>query len=236
MINAKGLIATNFHVIGESRPIAVEMADGKKYDVVSIQATDRLRDLALIKIDAKDLPALPLGDSDSLKDGQAVVALGNPQGLKHSVVAGVVSGRREIDGRPMIQLAIPLEPGNSGGPLVDMDGKVQGIITLKSLVTENLGYAGPVNSLKPLIEKPNPVGMNAWVTIGALDPDEWKPILGSIWRQRAGQHQVARRGDFGILWRSFALPVPTETAGTPLRDFRQREAQRREGRCRAHLP
>lgn len=211
VIDSNGLIATNLHVIGESRPIAVEMADGKKFDVVSIQATDRLRDLALIKIDAKDLPALPLGDSDTLKDGQSIVALGNPQGLKHSVVAGVVSGRREIDGRPMIQLAIPLEPGNSGGPLVDMDGKVQGIITLKSLVTENLGYAGPVNSLKPLIEKPNPVSMSAWVRIGALDPDEWKAILGSTWRQRAGRIMVQGVGT-GFGGRSLCLFQPKPPA------------------------
>lgn len=189
-VSANGLIATNFHVIGEGRPLAVEMADGKKFDVVSIEATDRGRDLALIKIDAKNSPALPLGDSDELKDGQQIVALGNPQGLKHSVVSGVVSGRREIDGTSMIQLAIPLEPGNSGGPVVDMQGRVQGTVTLKSLVTENLGYASAVNALKPLIAKPNPVAMSAWVTIGALDPDEWKPALGASWKQRAGRINV----------------------------------------------
>jgi len=194
IVSADGLIATNFHVIGEGRPLAVETADGKKFDVLSIEATDRARDLALIKIDAKNLPALELGDSDDLKDGQPIVVLGNPQGLKHSVVSGVVSGRREIEGMPMIQLAIPLEPGNSGGPLVDMQGRVQGTITLKSLVTENLGYASPVNAIKPLIAKPNPVLMSAWVTIGALDPDEWKPLMGSSWKQRAGRIKVQGAG------------------------------------------
>src|SRR5436309_1750031 len=90
---------------------------------------------------------------------------------------GTRQANQAFDCRPMIHLAIPLEPGNTRGPVGDMDGKVQGIITLESLVTENLGYAGPVNALKPLIEKPNPVAMSAWVRIGALDPDEWKPIL-----------------------------------------------------------
>ena len=194
VVDANGLIATNMHVIGDGRAIAVEMADGKKYDVVSIVATDRLRDLALIKIDAKNLPALTLGDSDKLKDGQPIVALGNPQGFKHSVVAGVVSGRRDIDGQSMIQLAIPLEPGNSGGPLVDMRGRVQGVITLKSLVTANLGFAGPVNALKPMIQKPNPISMDHWVTIGALDPEEWKPVMGARWRQRAGRMKVEGSG------------------------------------------
>ncbi len=117
IIEPDGLIATNLHVIGEARPIAVHMADGRKFDATSVHASERSLDLALLKIDAKDLPALELGDSDSLKEGQAVVALGNPLGLQHSVVSGVVSGRREIDGRSMIQLAMPIEPGNSGGPL-----------------------------------------------------------------------------------------------------------------------
>jgi serine protease Do len=194
VISADGLIATNMHVIGEGRAIVVETADGKKHDVIAIHATDRARDLALIKIDAKNLPALPLGDPSSLKDGQAIVVLGNPQGLKHSVVAGVVSGRREIDGNSMIQLAIPLEPGNSGGPLVDRQGRVQGVITLKSLITENLGFAVPVSALDPLRKKPNPVSMANWVTIGALDPDEWKPLLGATWRQRAGRIKVEGTG------------------------------------------
>ena len=179
VLTPDGLIATNLHVIGEGRAIAVELADGKKYDVVAVHATDRAADLAIIRIAAKNLPALELGDSDKLKDGQAIVALGNPQGLKHSVVGGVVSGRRVFDGRNMIQLAIPLEPGNSGGPLLDRTGKVQGLLTMKSAVTENLGFAMPVNALKPLLAKPNPIPLAKWLTIGAADPDEWTAVFGA---------------------------------------------------------
>src|SRR5439155_5849506 len=127
-----------------------------------VYATDRSGDLAIIRIAAKGLVPLELGDSDKLKDGQSVVALGNPQGLKYSVVSGVVSGQRVLDGRKMIQLAIPLEPGNSGGPLLDRFGKVQGILTLKSALTQNLGFAMPVNALKPLLAKPNPVPLDKW--------------------------------------------------------------------------
>jgi serine protease Do len=195
VISADGLIATNAHVIGEGRPIAVEFADGKKYDATVVHAHDLKRDLAIIKIEAKDLKALPLGDSDALKDGQAVVAFGNPKGLKYSVVSGVISSVRELDGRKMIQLAIAVEPGNSGGPLVDMQGRVQGIITLKSLVTENLAFAGTVNELKPLLAKPNPVPMEAWATIGAIDPDEWKSEMGARWTQRAGRVRVQESGN-----------------------------------------
>src|SRR5262245_33818537 len=219
VVSADGLIATNAHVIGEGRPIAVEFADGKKYDATVVHAHDHKRDLAVIKIDAKDLKALPLGDSDALKDGQAVVAFGNPKGLRYSVVSGVVSGVREIDGRKMIQLALAVEPGNSGGPLVDMQGRVQGIITLKGIVTDNLAFAGTVNDLKPLLAKPNPVPMDAWVTIGALDPDEWKSEMGARWTQRAGRVRVEEPGTgFGgrsiCIWQRTPPAMPFEVAVT----------------------
>lgn len=219
VVSADGLIATNRHVIGEGRAIRVETADGKHHDVTAIHASDRKLDLAVLRIDAKGLTPLELGDSTTLKDGQAVLAMGNPQGLKHSVVAGVVSGQREIDGRPMIQLAIPIEPGNSGGPLLDMQGRVHGILTIKSLVTPNLGFAVSVNTLKPLLKKPNPVPMSAWLTIGALDADDWQPLFGGQWRQRAGRILVEGVGQgFGgrtlCLSRRELPPLPCEVAVT----------------------
>ncbi|MEX0676571.1 MAG: transglutaminase family protein [Pirellulales bacterium] len=204
VVSADGLVATNFHVIGQGRDIGVELADGRRIDVTEIHASELALDLAVLRIDAKDLPPLELGDSDEVKQGQSVIALGNPQGLKNSVVSGVVSDVREIDGRPMIQLAIPIEPGNSGGPLVDMQGRVQGLLTMKSLVTANLGFAVSVNLLKPLLKKPNPIPMARWLTIGALDPRQWQPIFGARWRQRAGRITVEGVGD-GFGGRSLCL-------------------------------
>lgn len=201
-----GLIATNHHVIGEGRAISVETADGKKFEAVAVHAFDRNLDLAIIRVEAKGLAVLPLGDSGKLKDGQPLVAVGNPLGLKHSVVSGVLSGKREIDGRTMLQLAMPVERGNSGGPVVDRDGKVVGVVTMKSAVTENLGFAVAVNALKPLLAKPNPVPMSAWRTIGQLDPDDWKPMLGGDWRQRAGRILVGDPGT-GFGGRSYCLSM-----------------------------
>src|SRR5262245_4678796 len=155
VVSKDGLIATNLHVIGEARPLTVQTADGKRQPVKAIHASDRALDLALLRIDAKDLTPLELADSDKLEIGQAIVALGHPHGLEHSVVSGVVSGRPKIDDRSMIQLAVPIEKGNSGGPVLDMLGRVHGIITLKSQVTPNLGFAVPVNALKTLLKKPN---------------------------------------------------------------------------------
>jgi regulator of sirC expression with transglutaminase-like and TPR domain len=205
-----GLIATNMHVIGEGRPITVQTSDGKRYEATAVHATDRGADLALIRIDGKDLPALELGNSDDVKQGREVVSLGNPRGLEYSVASGVVSARRDIDGRSMIELRMPVEPGNSGGPLLDLYGRVQGVVTLKSAVTENLGYATPVNALKPLLARPNPVPMARWLTIGALDADEWAPAGGARWRQRAGRVIVEGMGS-GFGGRSLCLskqPVP----------------------------
>jgi serine protease Do len=187
VVSRDGLIATNLHVIGEARPISVETAGGRRHEVTVIEATNRAADLALIRIDAHDLSPLELGDSESLKEGQPIVAVGNPHGLTHSVVTGVVSGQREIDGRPMIQLAIPIEPGNSGGPLLDLDGRVHGLLTMKSQVTANLGFAMPINRLKPLLDNPNPIPMNRWVAFGAPDPMQWRPLFGGRWRQKAGK-------------------------------------------------
>jgi len=157
VISADGLVATSLHVIGEARSIRVRLRDGRSVEVTEVYASDRKLDLAIVRVNATQLRPLQLGDSDTLKQGAQVLAIGNPLGLEHSVVQGVLSARREMEGVEMLQLAIPIEPGNSGGPLLDMKGRVHGILTLKSAMTPNLGFAMPVNALKPLLQKPNPV-------------------------------------------------------------------------------
>ncbi len=188
VVSRDGLIATNLHVIGEARPIEIEFSDGSRLPVKGIHAWDRRLDLAIVRVDADQLPPLKLGDSDLLKQGAEIVALGNPQGLDYSVVEGVVSALREAedDSVGLLQLAIPVEPGNSGGPILDRTGRVHGIMTFKSAITDNLGFAMPVNLLKPLLQKPNPVPMERWLTIGALDPARWQPLMGARWSQWAG--------------------------------------------------
>ena len=213
VIDPDGLVATNLHVIGEARPIEVRTSAGKSYTVTSIHATDRAMDLAVLRVDARGLPALPLGDSETLEQGERIITVGNPQGLTHSVVNGIVSGRRDIDGRPMIQLAMPIEKGNSGGPVLDMQGRVRGILTLKSLVTRNLGFAVAIDALGPLLAEPNPVPIARWLTIGALDFREWTTPFGAQWRQRAGRIHVEGTGD-GFGGRALAissLQPPEET-------------------------
>lgn len=194
VISPDGLIATSLHVIGEARPIAVQFPDGSQREVTEVHAWDRKFDLAIIRVKGWPLPALTIGDSDALKQGAAVIALGNPVGLKHSVVQGVLSARREVEGNEMLQVAIPIEPGNSGGPLLDLKGRVQGVLTLKSAVTANLGFAMPSKLLTALLEKPNPIPISRWLTIGALNARDWQTVFGARWSQRAGRIQVEGAG------------------------------------------
>ena len=201
----KNLIATCLHVVGEGRRVQVRLANGKKLEVVAVHAWDRKLDLAVLRVKGgDDLKALPLGNSSKLIQGAPVVAIGNPMGLTGSVVQGVLSARRETELGEMLQLAIPVEPGNSGGPVLDREGRVHGIITLKSLVTANLGFAMPVNALKPLLAKPNPVPMKRWLTIGALSPRDWEVLMGARWTQRAGRIRVSGVGT-GFGGRSLCL-------------------------------
>lgn len=187
VVRKDGVIATNFHVIGEHRDFNVRFANGKTYRPKSILAVDRDRDLALVQIDADDLQVLTLGDSGKITPGQSIFSLGNPLGYSHSVSRGVIAAVRELeegDGRPMVQVAIPIEPGSSGSPTLDLDGKVVAILAIKS--GGAMGFGIPSNALRTLMQKQDPVPMEKWLTIGALDKLEWDLVMGGSWKQRAG--------------------------------------------------
>ena len=192
VVRGDGVIATNFHVIGQHRGFTIRFANGKEFTPTSILARDETRDLALVKIDAEGLPVLPLGESSKLKPGQSLFAVGNPLGMEFSVSRGVMAATRDVEGIDMVQLAMPIEPGSSGSPVMDMDGKVCGIIAIKSGAA--MGFAVPVDRLKPHLEKPNPIPYGQWLTIGALDTDDWTTYMGGVWRQRAGKILSSGRG------------------------------------------
>lgn len=185
--SADGQIITNSHVIGEGRAFTVELPEGRNLPVLSIQASDPVVDLAVIRVDPgkESLSPLPLS-KQSVAPGLSIAAFGNPLGLRNSVVSGVISAVREVQGRELIQLAMPIQPGNSGGPLVDKMGKVRGIINMKSAIDDNLGFAIPVDQLLPLINDPHPVQYDRWVTLGRLDPKKWQVLFGASWQQAGG--------------------------------------------------
>ena len=207
VIDSEGLIATNFHVIGEGRDFSVETANGKTLDVIAVEASDVNADLAIIRVESAPgiaLTALKLAASETTEQGMRVLAFGNPLGLQNSVVEGIISARRDVDGQDLLQLAMPIEPGNSGGPLVDLQGRVHGIINMKSAIDDNLGFAIPIERLEALTAQPNPVAMARWVTLGKINEQDWKPIMGARWRRR-GTRIVAQGTGDGFGGRSLLL-------------------------------
>lgn len=187
VVGSNGIIATNFHVIGEHREFSVLLADNTLCKPTEILAVDRSRDLVIFRVDQSGLPPLPLGNSNLIEPGQAVLSIGNPLGYGLSVSRGVVSAIRELefgDGRPMVQVAIPIEAGSSGSPVVNRSGEVIAILAIKS--GGAMGFGVPSQSLSNLLEDTRPIPIEQWLTVGILDEDEWLRPLGGNWRQRAG--------------------------------------------------
>ena len=156
-----GYIVTNQHVINDAQAIKITTSDGQEYEA-SLVGQDEKTDLAVVKINANNLSAAEIGDSDELVQGETVLVLGNPLGetLSGSTTQGIVSalGREiEVEGRIMhyLQTDAAVNPGNSGGPLVNQAGLVVGVTSAKisSAYTEGLGFAIPINDAVPVIEE-----------------------------------------------------------------------------------
>lgn len=161
IMSEDGYIITNNHVVENTNSVAVILDDGTEYGARVI-GTDARTDLAVLKIEARNLPVATFGDSGSLEQGDLAVAIGNPSGLQlqNTVTSGVISAiNRDIivDDQPMtlIQTDASINPGNSGGPLVNAYGQVIGINTVKIGVSyyEGLGFAIPINSVKPIVDE-----------------------------------------------------------------------------------
>jgi serine protease Do len=143
IIEDDGYIVTNHHVIEDADQIIVRLADRREYEAELI-GSDELSDIALLKIDAGDLPTLDLGDSRKLKPGEWVAAIGSPFNFEQSITAGIVSAKGRSNNAqqyvPFIQTDVAINRGNSGGPLLNMDGKVVGINSW--ILSSSGGYIG----------------------------------------------------------------------------------------------
>ncbi len=154
--DSNGWILTNRHVVAGSDKLVVKLKDDREFDG-RIYGIDSLTDLAIVKVDATGLPAATLGNSDELKVGQLVVAIGSPLGtFTNSVTSGIVSakGRQiQVEGgvlSNLIQTDAAINPGNSGGPLIDAAGNVIGINTAVAQSANGIGFAIPMNIARPI--------------------------------------------------------------------------------------
>ena len=154
IISADGYILSNNHVVGEADEIVVKLSDEEEFEG-KVVGRDKELDLALLKIDAEDLPVAVLGDSDKLRVGDWVVAIGNPFGFEHTVTAGITSAKGRVLGSGaydnFIQTDASINPGNSGGPLFNLDGEVVGINTAIVASGTGIGFAIPINQAKAVL-------------------------------------------------------------------------------------
>jgi len=178
IIREDGYLVTNAHVVGDADRIQVRLADGRRFDGRLVGLDERV-DLALLKIEATGLPVALLGDSNRARVGEFVLALGHPFGLEQTVSFGIVSRKGApiqvaAPGFEFIQTDAAVNPGNSGGPLVNMAGEVVGINSMAA-VNGSIGFAIPVNLVKALLPQLAEKGKVEWGWLGvsiAEVPDE----------------------------------------------------------------
>jgi serine protease Do len=160
IVSSDGLILTNAHVIDGADKVTVALKDGRSFKG-KVMGTDPITDMAVVKIEATNLPAVTFGDSENLQIGESAIAIGNPLGLDNTVTTGIVSatgrsssqigeGDKRID---FIQTDAAINPGNSGGPLLNAKGEVIGINTAIIQNAQGLGFAIPINTAKNIAEQ-----------------------------------------------------------------------------------
>ena len=180
IISSDGYVVTNAHVIDDSKNVTVTLEDKRELKA-TVVGVDKLSDIALLKIEAKDLPMVKLGDSDKLDVGQWVVAMGTPFGLDYTATQGIVSALSRSLPKdtyvPFIQTDAAVNPGNSGGPLFDLDGQVVGVNS--QIYSRSGGYMGvsfaiPSNIVKNVTDqlKANGSVSRGWLGVGIQGIDE----------------------------------------------------------------
>ena len=160
IVSSDGLILTNAHVIADADRVSVALKDGRTLEG-KVMGTDPVTDMAVVKIEAADLPALNFGNSDELQIGEWAIAIGNPLGLDNTVTTGIISGTGRSSSQvgvgekrlDFIQTDAAINPGNSGGPLLNARGEVIGINTAIIQNAQGLGFAIPINTAKNIAEQ-----------------------------------------------------------------------------------
>lgn len=178
LVSSDGLIVTNKHVVAdEQAEYTVILSDGTEH-TAKVLARDPSNDIAVIKIEGKDLPVLSLGDSDTIRVGETILVIGNPLGeFENSVSRGIISGvKRNLNAgsgfgdsehlSDIIQVDAAVNPGNSGGPLIDLSGAVVGVNVAMAQGAESIGFALPINQVKHIVEQVRTTGKLSFPYLG----------------------------------------------------------------------
>ena len=185
VVRPDGVVLTNYHVIEHAQAVTVKLPDGREFRAQGVLGSDPELDVAVLKIEATGLPTIPLGNSDQVKVGQRVIAIGNPLGmLEYTVSDGIISAIRLDDDpaaklKKILQITAPVSHGSSGGPLLNLSGQVIGITFAIIELGQNLNFAIPINAAKPFI-KDGPVLAFNQMKQGAILPGFSEcPVIGN---------------------------------------------------------
>ncbi|MBW2092780.1 MAG: DegQ family serine endoprotease, partial [Deltaproteobacteria bacterium] len=237
IIDPEGFIITNNHVVEDAQKIVVLVSSGKEYKA-KIVGRDRKTDIALIKINADGtLPYVKLGDSDQIKVGDWVVAIGNPFGLDHTVTAGIISAKGRVIGAgpydDFLQTDASINPGNSGGPLLNLNGEVIGINTAITATGQGIGFAIPTNLAKDIVSQLKKTGkvVRGWlgVMIQQITPelaksfklkDQSGSLVADVDADGPAKKAGIKRGDVIVAFNGKAVKewsdLPALVASTPV--------------------
>lgn len=198
IISKDGYILTNYHVIKDANEVIVRLSDRREL-VADMVGNDPRSDIALLKVEADDLPTVKLGNSDKLKVGEWVLAIGSPFGFDYSVTAGIVSAKGRSLPRenyvPFIQTDVAINPGNSGGPLFNLDGKVIGInsqIYSRTGGFMGLSFAIPINMVMNIVDQLKSTGHVARGWLGVLIQDVTRELAESFGMKKPRGALVAK--------------------------------------------
>jgi S1-C subfamily serine protease len=165
IIKPDGVIVTNNHVVANAKAMLVKLQSGEVYRNVYLLSSDPINDLAFLKIEAVDLPTIPLGNSNNVQVGDEVLLVGSPQGLEQTVSSGLISGIRLDDGNRVIQTSAAASHGSSGGPLLNRSGEAVGVMSFKLVNGENLNFTIPINYVRGKLN-----------TLAGLNPKAFEPL------------------------------------------------------------
>jgi len=153
IVRSNGVIATNLHVVRDASQVLITLANNETYDKAYVLAEEVTKDIAILKIDAVDLTALPAGNSNNVRVGEEVLLISTPRGLEQTVSSGIVSSLRLLEGGVrVVQTTAPASPGSSGGPLLNRAGEAIGILTFGVVEGQNLNFAVPINYLRGILD------------------------------------------------------------------------------------